>query len=138
MNFREATPAKVSDDFEEEAGQTFTTQLLCREGLKSKIFTFRLSRRSCWVVRVGVTSGLPSGRGATFTIERGATFTTQLLGRESGVTPGSPPARPPPNGRHGATGIMRSQDSYMRRQEQTPRPYRECAFSVRLGVCRCV
>ena len=98
MNFREATPAKVSDDFEEEAGQTFTTQLLCREGLKSKIFTFRLSRRSCWVVRVGVTSGLPSGRGATFTIERGATFTTQLLGRESGVTPGSPPARPPPTG----------------------------------------
>ena len=41
---------------------------------------------------------------------------TQLLGRESGVTLGSPPARPPPHGRHGATGIMRSQDSYMRRQ----------------------
>ena len=35
-----------------EAGHTFTTQLLCREGLQRKIFTFRLSRRSCCVVKV--------------------------------------------------------------------------------------
>ena len=51
-NFRKDTPAKVSDSFEGEAGTTFTTQLLCREGVKGEIFTFTLSRRSCCVVRV--------------------------------------------------------------------------------------
>ena len=39
-NFRNGTPAKVSDAFEGEAGATLTTQLLCREGVTGRGFHF--------------------------------------------------------------------------------------------------